>query len=93
MKNFISLFLDSRSQLSSTKNISNTQLHESSNTLTPDEPHPRTVSFTDSIHSANESTTDPKPTKPETFGSVGNLEVIDSDDDIDGTFEKAKLVS
>ncbi|CAF4897240.1 unnamed protein product, partial [Rotaria magnacalcarata] len=40
-----------------------------------------------------------KPTKGETFGSVGNLGTIDSndddddDDDIDGKFEKAKLVS
>lgn len=88
-------FQDSRSQLSTNNNTSNVQLRESVSTLVPDESVQRTPSITGSIQLDSASSLQ-RLSKPEAFGSVGNLAAIDSDDDdddIDRTFEKAKSVS
>ncbi len=85
------MFLDSRSNLSSL-NGSRTDLRGSSNTLQEDE-------RSSQKQSSSNNTVIPKRTgKNEQFASTGNLgnntdNTIDSDDDIDGTFEKAKMVS
>ena len=86
-------FEDSRSQLT-TNDTSNGQTRESATTLVPEEPIQRAPSVTGSIQSDANSSVQ-RLSKPEAFGSVGNLNAIDSDDDddIDGTFEKAKSVS
>ncbi|CAF2512010.1 unnamed protein product [Rotaria sp. Silwood2] len=85
---------------SNSKSQSNTNIYESSNNLASNELIQREKSTTDSIQSTNNSyrfnnNNNNKPTIGEKFGSVGNLDRIDSDDDddIDGNFEKAKLGS
>lgn len=72
----------SNQQLDETRRSESSKIHGSSQSL--------------ASHRSNRSLNTPK--KPEKFTSVGNLNVIDdnendSDDDIDGTFEAAKLVS
>lgn len=106
MNNYFSLLyvnLGSRTALSTIndpiiKSKSNTNISESSKTITPQESIQRDTSITDSIQSTNNSYRFNKnndvPTTGEVFGSVGNLDAIESDDDdIDGKFEKAKRVS
>ena len=75
--------------------VSSSRSRGSSNTLVPNGLFSRAKSTSESVKTADEThrNDDNKLTKPDAFGSVGNLEAIDSDDDIDGTFEKAKLVS
>ncbi|CAF1316322.1 unnamed protein product [Rotaria magnacalcarata] len=96
------IYLDSCTKLSTISNSkSNNSIHESSSTLTAKEPIQTEESINDGTQSTNNAyryskTNNNKPTKGETFGSVGNLGTIDSnddddDDDIDGKFEKAKL--
>ncbi|CAF0804139.1 unnamed protein product [Rotaria sp. Silwood1] len=99
------IYSDSRINLSPTidsnsKSQSNINIHESSNSLVSNESIQRRKSNTDSIQSTNNSyrfnnNNNNKQTIGETFGSVGNLDTIDSDedddDDIDGKFEKAKV--
>lgn len=69
------------------------QFRESSSTLVPEEMVQRSQSIASSVHS-NKDPPIQRSSKTDIFGSVGNLDTIDSDDDddIDGTFEKAKSV-
>jgi hypothetical protein len=90
------IYLESNTKLS-IKDDTNTHSHGSTSTLVPDAQLQQRQATVDSIQTANNSngydTNTKRQTKSDAFGSVGNLDAVDSDDDIDGTFEKAKLVS
>jgi hypothetical protein len=96
------IYLDSHSRLPTIQasiddpsQVPDTRSRGSSNTLASNEPTQKPRSISNSLHTINNSTysKNSKQPKPEVYGSVGNFDVTDSDDDIDGTVEKAKKVS
>ncbi|CAF0930103.1 unnamed protein product [Adineta steineri] len=67
------------------------QPRESTSTITSKTNNNHLQVETNSNH--NDSNNNTRQSKPEIFGSVGHLDAVDSDDDIDGTFEKVKMGS